>query len=65
MDGRILDLAAPRVPAEEPTLCYFAQVRNVLSACNPEVPTEDLLVRLLVGSGHPPGRGLRAGLGGA
>jgi site-specific recombinase XerD len=51
VDGRILGLVAPRVPEKEPTVFHIAQVRAVLAACNPEVPTEDLVVRLLVGSG--------------
>ena len=51
VDDRILELAAPRVPDKEPTVYHIAQVRKVLAACNPEVPTEDLMVRLLVGSG--------------
>jgi site-specific recombinase XerD len=51
VDGRILDLPAPRVPAKEPMVYHIAQVRRVLAACNSEVPTEDLIVRLLVGSG--------------
>jgi integrase len=51
VDGRILDLATPRVPDKEPTVYHIAQVRLVLAACNPEVPTEDLIVRLLVGFG--------------
>jgi site-specific recombinase XerD len=51
VDGRILELAAPRVPDKEPTVYHIAQVRKVLAVCNAEVPTEDLMVRLLVGSG--------------
>ena len=51
IDGRILELAAPRVAGKEPTVYHIAQLRRVLAACNPEVPTEDLMVRLLVGSG--------------
>ncbi len=51
VDSRILGLAPPRVPAKEPTVYHIAQVRAVLAACNPAVPTEDLMVRLLVGSG--------------
>jgi integrase len=39
------------VPKKEPTVYHIAQVRKVLAACKPEVPTEDLTVRLLVGSG--------------
>jgi site-specific recombinase XerD len=51
VDGRILELTAPRVPDKEPTVYHIAQVRKVLAACNPAVPTEDLVVRILVGSG--------------
>jgi integrase len=51
VDGSILELKAPRIPKKEPTVYHIAQVRRVLAACNPEVPTEDVLVRLLVGSG--------------
>ncbi len=51
IDGRILDLPAPRIPEKEPTVYHIAQVRKVLAACNAEVPTEDLIVRVLVGSG--------------
>jgi site-specific recombinase XerD len=51
VDGRILDLASPRVPKKEPTVYHIAQLRTLLAACKPEVPTEDLTVRLLVGSG--------------
>ena len=46
-----LDLVAPRVPLKEPTVYHIAQLRKVLEACNPAVPTEALVVRLLVGSG--------------
>ncbi len=51
VDGRILELTAPRVPDKEPTVYHIAQVRTILAACNPAVPTEDLVVRILVGSG--------------
>src|SRR5262245_5401873 len=51
VDARILDLAPPRVPDAEPTVYHIAQVRAVLAVCKPDVPTEDLMVRLLVGSG--------------
>jgi len=51
IDGRILDLPAPRIPEKEPTVYHIAQVRKVLAACHAEVPTEDLVVRVLVGSG--------------
>lgn len=43
IDGRILDLPAPRIPEKEPTMYHIAQVRKVLAACNPDVPTDDLL----------------------
>jgi integrase len=51
VDERILGLPAPRVPDKEPTVYHIAQIRKILAACNPQVPTEDLMVRLLVGSG--------------
>ena len=51
VDDRILELKAPRVPDKEPTIYHIAQVRKVLAACNPAVPTEDLVVRILLGSG--------------
>jgi site-specific recombinase XerD len=51
IDERILELVAPRVPLKEPTIYHIAQFRKVLDACNPAVPTEELVVRLLVGSG--------------
>jgi hypothetical protein len=51
VDGRILELTAPLVPDKEPTVYHIAQVCKVLAACNSAVPTEDLVVRILVGSG--------------
>ena len=42
VDGRILELASPRVPKKEPTVYHIAQLRTILAACKPEVPTEDL-----------------------
>jgi integrase len=51
VDARILDLSPPRVPDTEPTVYHIAQVRKVLVACSADVPTEDLMVRLLLGSG--------------
>jgi hypothetical protein len=63
VDGRILDLPAPCVPAKEPMVYHIAQERKVLAVCNPEVPAEDVIVRLLLRSGirraasllpHPP-----------
>jgi integrase len=43
--------ARPRVPKKEPTNYHIAQVREILAKCNPRLPQEDLVVRLLVGSG--------------
>ncbi len=51
VDPRILELTPPRVPEKEPTVFHIAQVHKILAACNPAVPTEDLAVRILVGSG--------------
>lgn len=39
------------MPLKEPTVYHIAQLRKVLQACNRDVPTEELVVRLLVGSG--------------
>jgi site-specific recombinase XerD len=51
IEARILEMPAPRIPDKEPTVYHIAQVRTVLAACNAGVPTEDVIVRLLVGSG--------------
>jgi integrase len=51
VNERILDLTPPKVPQKEPTVYHVAQLRSILDACNPGVPTEALVVRLLVGSG--------------
>jgi integrase len=51
VNDAILGLKAPRIPTKEPTVYHIAQVRKVLAECNPEVPTEDLIVRVLLGSG--------------
>lgn len=51
VDQRILDLTPPRVPDKEPTVYHIAQVKKLFAACNPAVPTEDLVIRILVGSG--------------
>ena len=39
------------MPDKEPTGYHVAQLRNVLAACNPAIPTEDMVIRILVGSG--------------
>ena len=51
VDPEILSHKRPRVPKKEPTIYHIAQVRAILAQCNPRVPQEDLVVRLLVGSG--------------
>jgi integrase len=51
VDAQILELLPPRVPEKEPTVFHIAQVKKLLAACNPAVPTEDLVIRILVGSG--------------
>ncbi len=51
IDSRILALKRPRVPVKEPTVYHVAQVRQILGACNPKLPQEELAVRILVGSG--------------
>ena len=51
VDPRMRRLKAPRVPLKEATVFHIAQLRDVLAACNPERPQEELIVRMLVGSG--------------
>jgi hypothetical protein len=51
VDPRMHRLKAPRVPLKEATVLHIAQLRDVLAACNPERPQEELIVRMLVGSG--------------
>jgi site-specific recombinase XerD len=50
-DPRILDLQRPKVPEKEPDVYHINQVKAILAACNPRVPQEDLIIRVLVGSG--------------
>lgn len=51
VDAEILKLKRPRVPKKEPTVYHIRQLRDILAACNARLPQEDLVVRLLVGSG--------------
>ena len=51
VDPRIFRLARPRVPEMEATVFHFTELKRILDACNPEVPQEELIVRILVGSG--------------
>jgi integrase len=51
VDPRMRRLKAPRVPLKEATVLHIAQLRDVLAGCNPERPQEELIVRILVGSG--------------
>jgi integrase len=44
-------LKAPRVPLKEATVFHIAQLRDAFAACDPERPQEELIVRMLVGSG--------------
>ena len=48
---RILQLPKVRVPWKEPTLFHVHQMREIVAACNPKLPQEELAVRILVGSG--------------
>jgi integrase len=50
-DTRIMDLPRPRVSKPEAAVYHMAQLRSILAACNPQVPQEELAVRILVGSG--------------
>jgi integrase/recombinase XerD len=51
VDPRIIELKRPRVPDQEPTVFHINQVREILAACNPHLPQEELAVRILLGSG--------------
>src|SRR5256885_4428689 len=44
-------LKAPRVPLKEATVFHIARLRDVLAACDAERRQEELIVRILVGSG--------------
>lgn len=51
VDPKALKLPKIRVPAKEPTVYHSAQLKQILAACNPAFPTQELAVRMLVGSG--------------
>jgi site-specific recombinase XerD len=51
VDARCLDLRPPRVPEQEATVYHARQLRQILEACNPAFPQEEMAVRILVGSG--------------
>ncbi|HEY4026579.1 MAG TPA: tyrosine-type recombinase/integrase [Candidatus Dormibacteraeota bacterium] len=51
VDPRILELKRPKVPEQEATVYHIAQVRQIIAACNPKLPQEELAVRILVGAG--------------
>jgi integrase/recombinase XerD len=51
LDPDILELKRPRVPKPEADVYHMSQLRKILSACNRQVPQEELMVRILVGSG--------------
>src|SRR5262245_6314495 len=51
VDPRILKLKAPKVPLKEPTVYHVRQLRAILAVCDSKLPQEDLVVRVLVGSG--------------
>ena len=51
VDPRILELKRPRLSEPEATVYHIAQVRQILAACNPKLPQEELAVRILIGAG--------------
>jgi integrase len=51
VDPRLLKLPRVRVPTKEPTVYHMTQLRQILAACNAEFPQQELVVRILVGSG--------------
>lgn len=51
VDARLLKLPRVKVPAKEPTVYHISQLRQILAVCNNDFPQQDLVVRILVGSG--------------
>ncbi len=51
IDQRIFKLQRPRVPLKEADIFHIAQLRQVLAATNRKIPQEELVIRLLTGSG--------------
>jgi integrase len=51
VDARNLELRRPRVPDQEATVYHARQLQQILNACNPALPQEEIVVRILVGSG--------------
>jgi len=51
VDARILELKRPRLSEPDATVYHIAQVRQIIAACNPKLPQEELAVRILVGAG--------------
>jgi integrase len=51
VDPRILRLKAPKVPSKEATVYHVKQLRAILGVSDPKLPQEELVVRMLVGSG--------------
>jgi len=39
------------VSAKEPTVYHLSQLQQILPACNADFPQQDLVVRMVVGSG--------------
>jgi integrase/recombinase XerD len=51
IDAKILKLKRPKAPEKESTVYHIKELRTILSHCNWNMPAEDLIIRLLVGSG--------------
>lgn len=51
VDGRLTRLKRPKAPEKEPTIYHIKQLREILAACSPERPVEELMIKILVGSG--------------
>jgi integrase len=51
IDPRLLKLPRIRIPQKEPTVYHITQVRQLLAACSADFPAQEVVVRILVGSG--------------
>jgi hypothetical protein len=61
VDPRMRRLKAPRVPLKEATELHIAQLRDVLAACNPVRPQEELIRSHTGREWGASGRALRPG----
>jgi integrase len=51
VDSRLTRIKRPKAPEKEPTVFHIRQLREILAACSPDRPVEELMIKILVGSG--------------